>query len=56
MSPPRRSWNGMTYVLSLATDIEEVTWQLANGGTVTAELVPAASSSRSPRGLAWPAT
>ena len=35
MSPPRRSWNGMTYVLSLASDVEEATWQLANGGTVT---------------------
>jgi hypothetical protein len=35
MSPPRRSWNGMTHVLSLASDVEEATWQLANGGTVT---------------------
>ena len=35
MSPPRRSWNGATYVLSLATEVEEATWQLANGGTVT---------------------
>ena len=35
MSPPRRSWNGTTYVLSLATEVEETTWQLANGGTVT---------------------
>ena len=35
MSPPRRSWNGTTYVLSLATEVEEATWQLANGGTVT---------------------
>ncbi len=35
MSPPRRSWNGSTYVLSLATAVEEATWQLANGGTVT---------------------
>jgi ATP-dependent helicase YprA (DUF1998 family) len=35
MSPPRRSWNGTTYVLSLAADVQEATWQLANGGTVT---------------------
>jgi ATP-dependent helicase YprA (DUF1998 family) len=35
MSPPRRSWNGTTYVMSLATEIEEATWQLANGGTAT---------------------
>ncbi len=35
MSPPRRSWNGMTYVLSLASEVQEATWQLANGGTVT---------------------
>ena len=35
MSPPRRSWNGTTYVLSLAADVEEATWQLANGGTAT---------------------
>jgi ATP-dependent helicase YprA (DUF1998 family) len=35
MSPPRRSWNGTTYVLSLATEVEEATWQLANGGIVT---------------------
>jgi hypothetical protein len=35
MSPPRRSWNGTTYVLSLATEVEEAIWPLANGGTVT---------------------
>jgi DEAD/DEAH box helicase/Domain of unknown function (DUF1998)/Helicase conserved C-terminal domain len=35
MSPPRRSWNGMTYVLSLASEVQEATWQLANGGRVT---------------------
>ena len=35
MSPPRRSWNGTTYVLSLATEVEEATWPLANGGTAT---------------------
>jgi ATP-dependent helicase YprA (DUF1998 family) len=35
MTPPRRSWNGTTYVLSLAREVEEATWQLANGGTTT---------------------
>ena len=35
MSPPRRSWNGTTYVLSLATEVDEMTWPLANGGIVT---------------------
>jgi hypothetical protein len=35
MSPPRRSWNGTTYVLSLAAEVQEATWQLANGGTAT---------------------
>jgi ATP-dependent helicase YprA (DUF1998 family) len=33
MSPPRRSWNGTTYVLSLADEVEEAAWPLANGGT-----------------------
>jgi len=32
---PRRSWNGATYVLSLAAEVEEQTWPLANGGTAT---------------------
>jgi hypothetical protein len=35
MSPPRRSWNGTTYVMSLASEVEEATWPLANGGTAT---------------------
>jgi ATP-dependent helicase YprA (DUF1998 family) len=35
MTPPRRSWNGTTYVLSLASEVEETTWQLANGGAAT---------------------
>jgi hypothetical protein len=35
MTPPRRSWNGATYVLSLASEVEEATWQLANGGAAT---------------------
>ncbi len=35
MSPPRRSWNGATYVLSLAAEVEEAAWQLANGGVAT---------------------
>ena len=35
MAPPRRSWNGTTHVLSLAAEVEESTWQLANGGTAT---------------------
>jgi ATP-dependent helicase YprA (DUF1998 family) len=35
MSPPRRSWNGATHVLSLGTEVEEATWPLANGGTAT---------------------
>ena len=35
MSPPRRSWNGTTHVLSLAAEVEEMTWPLANGGTAT---------------------
>jgi ATP-dependent helicase YprA (DUF1998 family) len=30
---PRRSWNGATYVLSLAAEVEERAWPLANGGT-----------------------
>ncbi len=30
---PRRSWNGATYVLSLAAEVEERTWLLASGGT-----------------------
>jgi ATP-dependent helicase YprA (DUF1998 family) len=33
MSPPRRSWNGATYVLSLGTEVKEADWALANGGT-----------------------
>jgi ATP-dependent helicase YprA (DUF1998 family) len=32
---PRRSWNGATYVLSLAAEVEDGTWPLANGGTAT---------------------
>ena len=32
MSPPRRSWNGTTHVLSLGTEVEETAWPLANGG------------------------
>jgi ATP-dependent helicase YprA (DUF1998 family) len=39
MSPPRRSWNGATYVLSLPSEVEEATWQLANGGTVKTSAV-----------------
>jgi hypothetical protein len=39
MSPPRRSWNGATYVLSLAAEPEEATWPLANGGTATTHAV-----------------
>jgi len=39
MSPPRRSWNGATYVLSLPAEVEEATWQLANGGTATTRAV-----------------
>jgi hypothetical protein len=35
MTPPRRSWNGSTYVLSLGTGVEDATWTLANGGTAT---------------------
>ena len=35
MVPPRRSWNGTTYVMSLASEVETATWQLANGGSVT---------------------
>ncbi len=34
-SPPRRSWNGATYVLSLAAQVEERQWRTANGGTIT---------------------
>lgn len=33
MSPPRRSWNGATYVLSPPAEVEEHTWHLADGGT-----------------------
>jgi len=32
---PRRSWNGATYVLSLAEEVEEQAWPLGNGGTAT---------------------
>jgi hypothetical protein len=32
---PRRAWNGATYVLSLAAEVVEHTWPLANGGTAT---------------------
>jgi hypothetical protein len=32
MSPPRRSWNGTTHVLSLGAEVNETTWPLANGG------------------------
>lgn len=32
---PRRSWNGATYVLSLAAEVEEQHWPLGNGGTAT---------------------
>jgi hypothetical protein len=39
MSPPRRSWNGATYVLSLPSEPEEATWPLANGGTATTRAV-----------------
>ena len=39
MSPPRRSWNGATYVLSLGLEVEEATWPLANGGTATTRAV-----------------
>ena len=39
MSPPRRSWNGATYVLSLPSEVEEATWPLANGGTATTRAV-----------------
>ncbi|GAA4081196.1 DEAD/DEAH box helicase [Actinomadura miaoliensis] len=34
MQPPERSWNGATYVLRLADEVEELTWELANGGRV----------------------
>jgi rubrerythrin len=34
-APPKRSWNGATYVRSLAAEaIHETTWQAADGGTV----------------------
>ncbi|MEV5828485.1 DEAD/DEAH box helicase [Spirillospora sp. NPDC052242] len=37
MQPPERSWNGATYVLDLAAEEkEEITWRLANGGSVIA--------------------
>lgn len=32
---PRRSWNGSTYVLSLADEVEERAWPVSNGGIVT---------------------
>jgi hypothetical protein len=32
---PRRSWNGATYVLSLAAEVSEQIWPLDNGGTAT---------------------
>ena len=32
---PRRSWHGATYVLSLASEVEEKEWPLANGGIAT---------------------
>ncbi len=36
-TPPKRSWNGATYVLSLAAeDVTEVFWKTPNAGTVRA--------------------
>ncbi len=36
-APPKRSWNGATYVRSLAAEaIREATWNAPNGGTVHA--------------------
>jgi ATP-dependent helicase YprA (DUF1998 family) len=32
---PRRSWNGATYVLSLADEVEQLAWPAGNGGMVT---------------------
>jgi ATP-dependent helicase YprA (DUF1998 family) len=34
-TPPKRSWNGTTHVLSLAAEeVEEYTWRTPNGGTL----------------------
>ncbi|WP_344856075.1 DEAD/DEAH box helicase [Planomonospora alba] len=40
MTPPKRSWNGATYVLSLAAEVTEQRWRTASGGTVTAKAGP----------------
>jgi ATP-dependent helicase YprA (DUF1998 family) len=37
---PRRAWNGATYVLSLAAEVEEQAWTLSNGGTATTRAGP----------------
>ncbi|MBX6383124.1 MAG: DEAD/DEAH box helicase [Microbispora sp.] len=35
-TPPKRTWNGATHVISLAaSEVQEVTWTAANGGVVT---------------------
>jgi hypothetical protein len=34
-TPPKRSWNGATYVVSLGTDLIEHTWRTNEGGSVT---------------------
>ena len=36
MTPPGCSWNGKTYVLSLAAEPEEHIWRTRGGGTITA--------------------
>lgn len=40
MSPPLRSWNGATYVMSLAAEVAESTWELASGGTAITRAGP----------------
>ncbi|WP_433365018.1 DEAD/DEAH box helicase [Streptosporangium sp. CA-115845] len=33
-TPPKRSWNGATHVLSLAAEVEEIVWRASTGGTI----------------------
>ncbi|GHH70048.1 hypothetical protein GCM10017673_21310 [Streptosporangium violaceochromogenes] len=33
-TPPKRSWNGTTHVLSLAAEVDETVWRSVGGGTI----------------------
>ena len=49
MSPPRRSWNGATYVLSLPSEVEEATGRWPTAGPPQPARFRGGSSSRSRR-------